>query len=244
MPQIHSIVRRLIPLAIVTCLNLRYAAAQEPARLYWDELNAVIVNETIVLDLPDGARLSGTVHDVWPDSLALDVEWTSDPAIYPVGHFVIPRASVAEFELRTRRVNDSNADLGRKAGFFGGLLVGQALGLSLATDGHPHLGLMVLTSATAGGAMLGEHLGTRTETHTSLVTIIPEPIRSRTPPGRSEGSTPQAPASPVKTQATRLAVAPSAGHSGKALIPRSPRLKRAPDTWAMTPSRSRADWAF
>ena len=245
MRRIRSAAIQLALIALACGGSLQLAAAQEPARLYWDELKPVIVNENISIDLPDGAHLVGIVHDVWPDALALDVEWTSDPVNYPTEHRSIPRASVSQFELRTKRVDDSNARVGRKLGFLGGLLVGEALGLAIASDGHPHLGLMVFTGATVGGALLGDQLGTRTEINTSLVIVIPEPPRARPAPAPAPSAN-VVPGSHVAAtaQVARSPLELPPGASGRRLVRRAPRPKPKPDTWPVSPSRSRENWAL
>lgn len=90
-------------IALCVALPVESAAAPKEIRARWSELAGIAVGKSIAVVLPGGAHLRGRVIDVENDKLVLDVTRTSDPATFPKGRGVLPRASVRSFTMTQSR---------------------------------------------------------------------------------------------------------------------------------------------
>ncbi len=79
------------------------AAPKEVVRARWSELAGIAGGKNIAIVLPSNAHLRGRVIEVENDRLVLDVIRTSDPASFPKGRAVLPRASVRSFTMTQSR---------------------------------------------------------------------------------------------------------------------------------------------
>ncbi len=120
-------VQRCAAVLAVFCLLAAQTHAEEELRLKWNELAPRITGKSVRLSFKSGVRLAGSVRNVDPAGLQLEVTDTSDGKAYPKGPVLIPRSVLATIEVK------------RPAGHKG-IVIGGAVGGGIA--------------AAAGGTLL------------------------------------------------------------------------------------------
>jgi len=93
-------IRRALGPAVLMILFSALLTAEERLDLRWRDLDSAITGKRVWLPMNTGVRISGTIGEVQPTGLRMDVRSTSDPKTYPKGPVSIPRAAVSTVLLR------------------------------------------------------------------------------------------------------------------------------------------------
>ena len=145
------------------------ALAQDVETRPWSEI-LVVVGHDVGLSLPDG-YIEGKALAVTPDALEIDVQATSNAAVYPMGHATIARPLVSVIRLRKsdgRAPRVATQTIGQSAVFAG--LAGFGLRSGLR-------GSLKSAAVQIGTATLGVAIGKRFDNRQveTLIRIVPEP---------------------------------------------------------------------
>jgi hypothetical protein len=173
MPRLTKPGRHITIAAVLAATSLvtlpEHARAQDVEHRPWSEL-VVVVGHNVALSLPDG-YVEGRALAVTHEALVLDVEKTSDAAMYPKGHTNVPRTRVSVIRLRRsddRAPRVASQVIGQAA-IMGGLF---GLGSRSGIRGSLR-GAGVQIGAATAGAVIGRRLDNRDiET---VIRIVPEP---------------------------------------------------------------------
>jgi hypothetical protein len=74
------------------------AAGKEQRRIKWEGLSALIGKKVRIV-MPDGARIEGKATALELDAFAVEIRKTSNPAAYPRGKFLVPRATLKAVDV-------------------------------------------------------------------------------------------------------------------------------------------------
>ncbi|PWT84012.1 MAG: hypothetical protein C5B57_05640 [Blastocatellia bacterium] len=151
------------------------AGAPAARNLPWAQAAPLLPGYQVEILLPDGKRVWGRALTTSPDSLVVDVEWTSNRTLHPRGLTIIPSASLSVIKRR-RPGRTPKGDQGEDAQAAGAALGAVAtipLGLSLG-EGEKASKLWA-PLFLAGGAVAGVLIAHRLVNPTLVIRIVPEP---------------------------------------------------------------------
>ena len=123
------------------------AGAVSPQRLTWEELPQ-LVGKYVSIALYDGGAVAGKVREVQADALLIEVSKSTNPAAYPRGPMLVPRAKLHVLDLHGKghKYRVIGAALGFVAGAASGM--GVAIGVQGGLFSNEH-------GAAAGTALIG-----------------------------------------------------------------------------------------
>ncbi len=161
---IHQPVVGII-LALAAATADSAAAATRNLTVRWNELEAAIGNRPVTVVLAGGARLTGTVAEVRPESLRMAVDRSSDRRAYPPGEISLAREQVAEVRIKEvkgpgRLIGAAGLGAGASLGTLGWAISDSRVNVS---DGARIAQWTAITAAAvAGGYLAGRHWDTTT----------------------------------------------------------------------------------
>lgn len=158
-------------LLLLTSVPVR---AGSPRQISWHDL-PIVIGKNVSLVMPGGAVISGKVVGVHAEAMKVNVTRTSEPGAYPKGEVRVPRASLRTLEVRTksRKFRVLGTLLGGIAGFAGGL--GAAIGIQggILSQERPGAAGAAWIGVTAGGAVAGYLVGSRSDRQSTTYEILP-----------------------------------------------------------------------
>jgi hypothetical protein len=131
------------------------AAEKDSTRTFhlrWQDLEGATRGHRVVLELPSGIRLKGTVTAVEADALVMDIRGSSNKRAYPKGRAIVPRPEVTR--LRISRTRHTWRAVGTAIG--GGIGTLAAIGVAQAGSDRVAVNVLVAVAIPTG---LGYALG-------------------------------------------------------------------------------------
>lgn len=171
MPKTPKIACLAALLAALTCSAFRADAASPGRRLEWDNLAPAVLGKTVMVAMPEGTVITGTATGVTPDALLVDVRSTTDAKAYPRGPARVPRATLRNFQLRTK--GKVFRILGTSAGSLAGLTGGALANFGSRSKGHLGRSLAVLFGVWAAGTAGGYFVGNAADKRWTPVQVVP-----------------------------------------------------------------------
>jgi hypothetical protein len=131
----------------------------------WTELPA-LTGSDVRFAMPNGAVFSGTLTAVEPGGLVVQIKKTTDKANFPKGRFLVPRAEVKVFDVR------SKSSRYRVIGTVSGAALGFGLGVLAAVHTDSTAGAIgAFAGVTGGTATLGYFLGDAADHRTTTIVV-------------------------------------------------------------------------
>ena len=162
--------RRCVAALVTLCLIESNLAAQaRPLELRWNELSQIILNQTVELNVPEGATIKGEVASVRDDSLVLDVKKTSDPKAFPKGNASIPKASVTLIKVLRSRGNWGR-NLGTTVGVLSGVVIGGYTAGTIADSAGT--GIPLFLGLASAISIIGYYLGKAIDRNVTTIRIV------------------------------------------------------------------------
>jgi hypothetical protein len=146
------------------------AAANEQRPITWQGL-AALVGQKVRVVMPDGARIEGKATALEADALAVEIRKTSNPAVYPKGRFLAPRATLKTIDVNrpTKRWRIVCTTVGGVLGFYLGIEAAISQG-GLLTN-HPRYGTFAAIAIAT--PLIGYVLGNAADRHVITYVITP-----------------------------------------------------------------------
>ena len=141
------------------------AENREQRQITWAGLG-VVIGHKVRIAMPDGARIEGRATAVESDALAVEIARTSNPAAYPKGRFLVPRASLKTLDMERPTGHWRVVGLAVGGGV-GVLMVVLAVALSGFRSQHAAEGALIAgaVGVPVGGYLLGRAADRRTITY-------------------------------------------------------------------------------
>jgi hypothetical protein len=147
------------------------ACADSRPRLTWEELPQ-LVGKHVSIALYDGGAVAGKVREVQADALLIEVHKSTNPAVYPRGPMLVPRAKLHVLDLHGKghKYRVIGTALGFVAGAAGAVAAGGGVGLS--RDDRGAAGSVGAVSVMAGVTAAGYAVGNIADRRTTTIRII------------------------------------------------------------------------
>ena len=149
------------------------ACAASPQRLTWEELPQ-LVGKYVSIALYDGGAVAGRVREVLPDALLIQVSKSTNPAVYPRGPILVPRAKLHVLDLHGKghKYRVIGAALGFVAGAASGMGVAIGVQGGLFSNGHGTAAGAAFVGVLAGVTAAGYAVGNVADRRTTTIRII------------------------------------------------------------------------
>ena len=149
------------------------AGAVAPQRLTWEELSQ-LVGKNVTIAMYDGGAVAGTVREVQPDALVIQVSKTTSEEAYPKGLMRVPRRKLHVLDLhsKSRKYRAIGTALGFGAGAAGGAAVAIGVQGGVFGDEHGAAAGAGMIGVMAGVTAAGYALGNAADRHTVTIQII------------------------------------------------------------------------
>jgi len=155
--RVTSLLKRVVVLLISLCLLTGQVLAEDALRLRWNELAPAVSGQRVWLSLSGGERVAGTVREVEPAALRVEVRKTSNSKTHPKGLVSIPRSAVSTIDLHQPRGHKGIIIGGAVGGGIAAAAGGTLIAIGRNEGGTPHGAIMA--GATAGPVAVGLLVG-------------------------------------------------------------------------------------